>query len=150
MPSKKCTTQTTAVLVRGNFVQYQHFNILCQNLANILNILKFNGENRWQIWGMWIWWEVAIQKLFQIALRNLRIQNIQKLFKIKNIARIANAVHCHFWLSGNKDCHEFRFSIVGIVISVSIVTSLLDCFKNCQNCHVFSSLWSNISKVTSL
>ena len=45
----------------------------------------------------------------------------------KNIARIANAVHCHTWLSGNKDCHEFRFSIVRIVISVSIATSLQDC-----------------------
>ena len=30
-------------------------------------------------------------------------------------------------LSGYKDCHEFRFSIVRIVISVSIVTSLQDC-----------------------
>ena len=45
----------------------------------------------------------------------------------KNIARIANAVQCHSWLSGNKDCHEFRFSIVSIVINVSIVTSLQDC-----------------------
>ena len=62
---------------------------------------------------------------------------------ILNIARIANAVQCHSWLSGNKDCHEFRFSILRIVISVSIVTSLQDCFKivkivnffnNCQNC----------------
>ena len=49
---------------------------------------------------------------------------------IWNIARIANAVHCYSWLSGNKDCHEFRFSIV---ISVSNVTSPLDFFKNCQN-----------------
>ena len=32
----------------------------------------------------------------------------------KNIARIANAVQCHNRLSGNKDCHEFRFSIVCI------------------------------------
>ena len=58
----------------------------------------------------------------------------------KNIARIKNAVHCHSWLSGNKDCHEFRFSIVRIVISVSIVTSLQDCLvsqktilQNCDN-----------------
>ena len=35
-----------------------------------------------------------------------------------NIARIANAVQCHNWLSDNKDCYEFRFSIVRIVISV--------------------------------
>ena len=45
----------------------------------------------------------------------------------QDIARIGNAVHCHSWLSGKKDCHEFRFSIVRIVISVSIVTSLQDC-----------------------
>ena len=53
--------------------------------------------------------------------------------QIKNIARIANAVQCHNQLSGNKDCHEFRFSIVRIVISVSNVTSLQDCLFNCQN-----------------
>ena len=51
-----------------------------------------------------------------------------------NIARIANAVQCHSWLSGNKDCHQFRFSIVRIVISVSIVTSLQDCFNRCLRC----------------
>ena len=55
----------------------------------------------------------------------------------KNIARIANAVHCHSWWSGNKDCHEFRFSIVRIVISVSIVTSLQDC--------LVSQLWAHIA-----
>ena len=42
---------------------------------------------------------------------------------IINIARIANTVQCHNWLSDNKDCHGFRFSIVRIVISVSNVTS---------------------------
>ena len=59
-----------------------------------------------------------------------------------NIARIANAVQCHSWLSGNKDCNEFRFSIVRILISVSVVTSLQDFFfkivkfvNNCQNCQ---------------
>ena len=65
-----------------------------------------------------------------------------------NMARVANAVQCHSYLSGNKECHEFRFSIVRIVISVSIVISLQDCFKifstivkivkknqNCQNSH---------------
>ena len=41
---------------------------------------------------------------------------------ILNIARIANAVQCHNLLSGNKDCHEFRFSIVRNVINVSNVT----------------------------
>ena len=50
-----------------------------------------------------------------------------------NIARIANAVHCHSWLSRNKNCHEFKFSIVRIVISVLNVASLQDCLKSCQN-----------------
>ena len=45
-------------------------------------------------------------------------------FTVSNIARIANAVHCHSCLSGNKDCHDFRFIIVRIVISVSNATSL--------------------------
>ena len=44
-----------------------------------------------------------------------------------NIARIVNAVQFHSLLSGNKDYHEFRFSIVRIVINVSKVTSLQDC-----------------------
>ena len=39
-----------------------------------------------------------------------------------NIARIANVVQCHSLLSGNRDCHEFRVSIVRIVFSVSNVT----------------------------
>ena len=30
----------------------------------------------------------------------------------QNIAKISNAVQCHSWLSGNKDCNDFRFSIV--------------------------------------
>ena len=45
----------------------------------------------------------------------------------QNAARIANAVQCHNKLSGNNDCHESRFSIVCIVISVSNVTSSFDC-----------------------
>ena len=88
-----------------------------------------------------------------------------------NIARIANAVQCDNLLSGNNYCHEFRFSNVRIVISVSNVTSLQDCQKFSNNCqtlqkkikklktkklskcwsvHVSSSLWSNVSKVTGL
>ena len=35
---------------------------------------------------------------------------------LPNIARIANAVHCHNKLSGNKGCCEFRFWIVRIEI----------------------------------
>jgi hypothetical protein len=45
----------------------------------------------------------------------------------QNIARIANAVHCHSLLLSNKNFHEFSFSIVRIVISVSNVKSLQDC-----------------------
>ena len=59
-----------------------------------------------------------------------------------NIARIANAVQCHNQLSDNKDCHDFRFSIVRIVISVSNVTSLrivfvsvVNNYHNCHKCH---------------
>ena len=59
-------------------------------------------------------------------------RNAEEHLNIKqNIARIANAVQCHSLLSGNKDCHEFRFSIVRIVISVSNVTSL---FKMASQC----------------
>ena len=49
------------------------------------------------------------------------------LASFQNIARIANAVHCHSLLSGNKNCHEFKFSTDRIVMSVSNVTSLYDC-----------------------
>merc|ERR1711989_268880 len=55
---------------------------------------------------------------------------LESIFYTINIARIANAVQCHSLLSGSKDCHEFRFSIVRIVIIVSNVTSLKDCL-----CH---------------
>ena len=48
----------------------------------------------------------------------------------QNVARIANAVHCHSKLSGNNDCHKFRFSTVIIVISFSNVIS----FQNIFNC----------------
>ena len=60
-------------------------------------------------------------------------------------------IHCHSWLSGNKDYQAFRFSIVRIVISVSIVKSLQNCRCNCLfgSGHAFSSLWSNVSKVKS-
>ena len=45
--------------------------------------------------------------------------------KRKDIARIVNAVQCYSLLSDNKVCHEFRFSIVRIVFSVSDVKSNL-------------------------
>ena len=64
------------------------------------------------------------------------------------IARIANAVHCHSWLSGSKDCHEFRFSIVTIVISVSNVSRIFKFSKivkfvnNWPTCQNLSCLWT--------
>ena len=85
--------------------------------------------------------------------------------RIINIARIANAVQCHSSLSGNKDCHEFRFSIVKIVISVSNVSSVVFVvvivfvvvviFRRCRYFFqlsglVFSSLWTNVWKEKSL
>ena len=62
----------------------------------------------------------------------------KKLFaSLKNIARIANAVQCPNWLSDNKDCHGFRFSIFRIVISVSNVKS--SC--SCKNCEIMWCVW---------
>ena len=47
-----------------------------------------------------------------------------------NIAKIANALHCHSLLPGNKDCREFEFSIVRIVKSVSNINSVKFFFCN--------------------
>ena len=74
-----------------------------------------------------------------------------------NIARIANAVQCHSLLSGKQRLSWIQVLNCQHVISVSNVTSLQDrslkvfskCIFHCH-CHVFSSLWSNVSKVTSL
>ena len=54
-------------------------------------------------------------------------QNVRLKFQYfaKNIARIANAVHCHSELSGIKDCHEFRFSIVRIVAKINKPLALI-------------------------
>ena len=57
----------------------------------------------------------------------IRLHMITYVPRNTNIARIANAVQCHNQLSVTKDCHEFRFSNVRTVISVSSVTSLQDC-----------------------
>ena len=52
---------------------------------------------------------------------------LQRVFTVRlfiwSISRIANVVQCHSLLSvsGNKDCHGFRFSIFRIVISDSNV-----------------------------
>ena len=58
------------------------------------------------------------------------------------------------------NCHEFRFSIVRIVISVSNVPSLQDCLFNCQNgnsnclnyenCRQLSSIVKIVKKVLKL
>ena len=64
-----------------------------------------------------------------------------------NIARIANAVHCHNLLSDYKDCHEFRFSIVRIVISVT--NPRIVCLYCCcclQNLNIFGNS-GNLPKV---
>ena len=45
----------------------------------------------------------------------------------QNIARIANAVQCHSWLSGNKDCHEFRSQDCRLV-SQSVTRSPIELF----------------------
>ena len=47
------------------------------------------------------------------------------------------------------DCHEFRFSIVRIVVSVSNVTNPQDCLKNCQNFKksiISPNLLNNLNK----
>ena len=61
----------------------------------------------------------------------MNIFSTEALVVSENIARIANAVQCHNKLSGNKDCHEYSFSIVRIVIRVSSVTC-----NQCLNCQV--------------
>ena len=66
--------------------------------------------------------EFSYFPLFLIFAQMRQIQT-QKQY----IARIANAVQCHNLLSGNKDCHESRFSIVSFVISVSNIRSPYDC-----------------------
>ena len=70
------------------------------------------------------------------------------------MARIANAVQCHNLLSGNKDCHEFRFSIVKTVINVSNVPSLQDCLfkivKNCLSCQKLSKIDKDCPKLSKL
>ena len=62
----------------------------------------------------------------KISPKKLHINKFSPNVGDKNIARIANTVQCHNYLSGNKDCYETRFSIVSIVISVSNVTSPYD------------------------
>ena len=99
-------------------------------------------------------WEPEFMTIFVIWQSRVTLDSIRNFCDVffnktwrgriwrRNIARIANAVQCHSWLSGNKDCHEFRFSIVRIVISVSNVKSLHDCqiLQNCQICQQFAKL----------
>ena len=74
------------------------------------------------------WPEVQYNSLYNRLSGVRGSKAVDKLYK--NIARIANAVHCHSQLSGNKGCQEFGFSIVGIANSVSNVTSLQDCLAS--------------------
>ena len=57
-----------------------------------------------------------------------KYREIEGLTANRNITRIANAVQCH------NDCHESRFSIVNIVISVSNVTNPYYHYYH-KNCH---------------
>ena len=98
------------------------YHCLFKNIAHVRSICKFD-PNCIRVFVYLCTWEHCFW-----GPRNI---------SFSKIARIANAVHCHSWLSGNKDCHEFRFSIVRIVISVSIVTSLQDC--------LVSQLWAHIA-----
>ena len=70
--------------------------------------------------------------------------------RLKNIARIANAVHCHSLLLSNKNCHEFSFSTVRIIISVSNVTSLQDCLVPCLSISLIKCLKGHKSQDHSL
>ena len=93
-------------------------------------------QKRQKLQKNWCWPNSFNISKFESNLFDLAFwTNIRGAIK-KNIARIANAVQCHSWLSGDKDCHEFRFSIVRIVISVSIVISLhciVTILQTCDN-----------------
>ena len=43
--------------------------------------------------------------------------------------------------SGHNECHEFRFPIVRLAMSVSKVTSILDCFWHCHCLLCCHFLW---------
>ena len=108
-------------------------------LWNLLKIVKSskNCEILLKLWclmcskttkvGM-VWFEFGIVN--QWMNKSISKVGIVLLGQLKNISRSANAVQCHNWLSGTKDCHEFRFSIVRTVrtvitvITVSNVTNL--------------------------
>ena len=53
-------------------------------------------------------------------------------------------------LSGNKDHHEFGFSIVRIVIRITVPNVTRNGREVFWSGRVSSSLWSNVSKITSL
>ena len=52
-------------------------------------------------------------------------------------------------MSGRKDCHEFRFPIVRIVINVSKATSLIGIVKIVQHCPTLSKLLSQEKSIHS-
>ena len=69
------------------------------------------------LWNNWKTLEVQIMTA-EVALNSRQPRNLYQ--KIGSLNRVAK---CHIFYTGNKDCHEFRFSIVRIVISVSNITS---------------------------
>ena len=92
-----------------------------------------------------LWCPVHILYRNKNSLRHMNtvqeFRNSKTKYRRKTIA-----VQSHFSLLSNQDCHEFRLSIVRIVISVSNVTSHYDCLhaimvknlktiKNCQSCQ---------------
>ena len=64
------------------------------------------------------------------------------------MARIANAVHCHNLLSDYKDCHEFRFSIVRIVISVTNPRIVFVAVVVSQKSENLRKLWKSSKSLT--
>ena len=86
------------------------------------------------LWNNWKTLEVQIMTA-EVALNSRQPRNLYQ--KIGSLNRVAK---CHIFYTGNKDCHEFRFSIVRIVINVSNATSIWDCLCYCP-CHFFVFLF---------
>ena len=95
-------------------------------------LAKQAAPHFFMIFAIWQFYQCLQTNIYASDDEELPSCHKEKEDKTKN----ANAVQCHSLLSGNKDCYEFRFSIVRIVISVSNVTSLLDCRFHCLcGCH---------------
>ena len=123
------------------FSENHVFSSLRSNVSKVTS-LKGHSVMLWRLWLSSKGQTMSPIELFCTA-KKTKTKKGKQLKRWKaNIARIANAVQCHNWLSGNNDCHEFWFSIVRIVIGVSNVTSLQDCLFNCKNCWKLSQLYS--------